>query len=174
MGTKVNHTHLELVQGDITDQVADAIVNAANTHLQLGGGVAGAICRKGGPAVQSECDQKGPIHVGQAVLTTAGDLKAKYVIHAVGPRMGEGDEDRKLQQATLNSLKVAEEHGLASLSFCAISTGIYGYPIDRCSHIMLKSTIEYLKGTTGLKRIVFCLFDKPAFEVFERELGLLL
>ena len=158
METKVHKTLLELVQGDITEQQVDAIVNAANSQLILGGGVAGAIRRKGGAVIQDECNAKSPIDVGQAVLTTGGKLKAAYVIHAVGPRMGEGDEDQKLQQATLNTLRVADEHSLSSLAFCAISTGIFGYPIDRCAQIMLRDTIEYLNGATGLKKVVFCLF----------------
>ena len=166
---------LELMQGDITEQETDAIVNAANSQLILGGGVAGAIRRKGGPAVQEDCNRKGPIGVGHAVLTTGGNLKAKYVIHAVGPRMGEGEEDRKLQEATLNSLKVADAHQLTSLSFCAISTGIFGYPIDRCARIMLKNTLEYLHGDTGLEKVVFCLYNQNAINIFTDTLkGLLL
>jgi O-acetyl-ADP-ribose deacetylase (regulator of RNase III) len=173
MEMKINQTRLELVQGDITEQSVDAVVNAANSQLVLGGGVAGAIRKKGGPAIQAECSEKGPVAVGQAVLTTGGNLTAKYVIHAVGPQMGEGDEDRKLKQATLNTLRVADEHQLSSLAFCAISTGIFGYPMDRCAQIMLKNTIDYLKGATALKKVVFCLYDEAAFSVFARELKLL-
>lgn len=172
METIVNQTHLELVQGDITDLQLDAIMNAANSQLILGGGVAGAIRQKGGPAIQIECHEKAPIEVGQAVLTTGGNLKAKHVIHAVGPRMGEGNEDHKLKQATLNTLRVADKHSLGSLAFCAISTGIFGYPMDRCAAIMLKNTIDYLKGSTELKKVVFCLYDRSAYAVFERELKL--
>ena len=158
---------IELVQGDITEQDTDAIVNAANSQLILGGGVAGAIRRKGGPTIQQECLRKAPIPVGGAVLTSSGNLKARYVIHAVGPRMGEGDEDRKLQQAALNSLKVAEAHRLQSISFCAISTGIFGYPIDRCARIMLKTAAEYLQNPqTAIRRIVFCLYDRASFDTF--------
>ena len=171
METLVNQTHLELRQADITEQVVDAIVNAANSQLILGGGVAGAIRQKGGPAVQDECNQKAPIKVGQAVITTAGQLKAKYVIHTVGPRMGEGDEDNKLAQATLSTLKVAEDNNLSSLAFCAISTGIFGYPKDRCAKIMFKNTIQYLKGQTHLKKVVFCLFSRDAYEIFCEELS---
>ncbi|MBL7215039.1 MAG: macro domain-containing protein [Phycisphaerae bacterium] len=174
METKVNQTFLELVRGDITDQQVDAIVNAANSQLILGGGVAGAIRRKGGVVIQDECNAKAPIEVGQAVLTTGGNLKATYVIHAVGPRMGAGDEDRKLRHATLNTLRVADKHQFASLAFCAISTGIFGYPMDRCAKIMLKDTIDYLKGSTGLKKVVFCLYNQAAYAVFARELKLLL
>jgi len=161
---------LELVQGDITEMETDAIVNAANAQLILGGGVAGAIRNKGGPAIQEECKRIGGTHVGGAVITTGGNLKAKHVIHAVGPRMGEGDEDRKLKDATLNSLKVADQHHLESISFPAISTGIFGYPLDRCAQIMLSTAIEYLKGETGLRRVVFCLYGEGNFSAFAEEL----
>lgn len=167
---KVNNCSIELVKGDITEMDTDAIVNAANAQLILGGGVAGAIRRKGGPKIQEECNKIGGTFVGGAVITTGGNLKAKQVIHAVGPRMGEGDEDNKLRNATLNSLKVADENNLKSISFPAISTGIFGYPLDRCAKIMLSETINYLKGETGLERVVFCLFDQKAFDVFENTL----
>ena len=170
MEMKVNESVIELVQGDITELETDAIVNAANGQLVLGGGVAGAIRRKGGPAIQAECNEKAPIRAGDAVITTGGDLKAKYVIHAVGPRMGEGDEDEKLRNATLNSLKAADENDLASVGFCAISTGIFGYPIVRCAKVMLETTMDYLKEETGLERVVFCLYDVKSYEVFEEEL----
>jgi O-acetyl-ADP-ribose deacetylase (regulator of RNase III) len=173
METKINQTHLELVQGDITDQAVDAIVNAANSQLILGGGVAGAIRQKGGPAVQSECNLKAPIDVGQAAMTTAGDLNAKHVIHVVGRRMGEGDEDDKLKMATINTLKLADKNSLSSLAFCAISTGIFGYPKDRCAKIMLTEIITYLNGNTGLQQVNICLYDKAAYNIFARELELL-
>ncbi|MDZ7261405.1 MAG: macro domain-containing protein, partial [candidate division KSB1 bacterium] len=106
MQKQINKTLLELVEGDITEMDTDAIVNAANAQLILGGGVAGAIRRKGGPKIQEECNKIGGTFVGGAVITTGGNLKARHVIHAVGPRMGEGDEDNKLRNATLNSLKL--------------------------------------------------------------------
>jgi len=162
---------LELIEGDITEMTTDAVVNAANAQLVLGGGVAGAIRKKGGPTIQQECNKKGGTFVGGAVITTGGNLKAKYVIHAVGPRMGEGNEDEKLKNATLNSLKVADENNLKSISFPAISTGIFGFPIQRCAEIMLKTAIEYLKGQTGLQRIVFCLFGQESYQVFENQLN---
>ena len=164
-----NHV-LELIEGDITGMETDAVVNAANAQLVLGGGVAGAIRRKGGPKIQAECDKIGGTFVGGAVITTGGNLKAKHVIHAVGPRMGEGDEDRKLKNATLNSLKLADENHLKSISFPAISTGIFGFPIERCAEIMLKTTIEYLGGRTGLEKVIFCLFGRDNYEVFEKQL----
>jgi len=161
---------LELVNGDITEMDTDAIVNAANARLVLGGGVAGAIRRKGGPQIQEECDRIGGTFVGGAVLTTGGQLKARHVIHAVGPQMGEGDEDEKLRSATRNSLQVADEHGLKSIAFPAISSGIFGFPIQRCAEIMLATAVEYLRGDTGLERVVFCLFGRDSYDVFARQL----
>ena len=170
---KVNFENrvLELVEGDITEMATDAIVNAANAQLILGGGVAGAIRRKGGPKIQAECNKIGGTFVGGAVITSGGDLKAKYVIHAVGPRMGEGNEDEKLKNAALNSLKVADDNNLKSIAFPAISTGIFGFPIQRCAEIMLLTAIEYLKGPTGLERIVFCLFGHSDYLLFVKQLG---
>ena len=178
MKVDIANTVLELVDGDITEMDTDAIVNAANAQLILGGGVAGAIRRKGGPAIQQECNKIGGTFVGGAVITTGGKLRTKFVIHAVGPQMGEGNEDAKLKNATLNSLKLADEHKLKSISFPAISAGIFGFPIERCAEIMLRTTIEYLngfdklttKGQTGLKRVVFCLFGKESYAVFETAL----
>jgi O-acetyl-ADP-ribose deacetylase len=171
MKADIGNSVLELIDGDITEMDTDAIVNAADAQLILGGGVAGAIRQKGGPAIQQECDKIGGTFVGGAVITTGGKLKAKYVIHAVGPRMGEGDEDAKLKNATLNSLKRADKHNLKSIAFPAISAGIFGFPIDRCAEIMLRTTIDYLKAKTGLKKVVFCLFGRDSYAVFERQLG---
>jgi len=170
MKVNIENRILELLDGDITEMQTDAIVNAANARLILGGGVAGAIRKKGGPEIQAECNKIGGTFVGGAVITTAGNLKAKHVIHAVGPRMGEGNENEKLKNATLNSLKVADENNLTSISFPAISTGVFGFPIGRCAEIMLKTTIDYLKGQTGLKKVVFCLFGKDSYQVFENQL----
>ncbi|MEW5946946.1 MAG: macro domain-containing protein [bacterium] len=170
MKVNVGGVTLELIQGDITELGTDAIVNAANAALQLGGGVAGAIRRKGGPAIQEECDRIGGTFVGGAVITTAGKLRARHVIHAVGPRWGEGDEDARLRNATLNSLRVADENNLRSIAFPAISTGIFGFPVDRAAEIMIAAAVEYLKGRTGLERVVFCLFDQGTYDVFEAAL----
>ncbi len=170
MQTEINNKVLELVEGDITEQESDAIVNAANSSLILGAGVAGAIRSKGGPAIQQKCDQIGGCPVGGAAITTAGNLKAKHVIHAVGPRIGEGNEDEKLKNATLSSLKVAADNGLKSISFPAISTGIFGFPIKRCAEIMLSNTIDYLKEDTGVEKVVFCLYGQEAFDTFQTTL----
>lgn len=170
MKRKIKNSILELVQGDLTEMETEAIVNAANEYLKHGGGVAGAIVKKGGRIIQEESDKIGYCPVGQAVMTSGGNLKAKYVIHAVGPRMGEGNEDEKLKNATLNSLKLADEKGIKSIAFPAISTGIFGYPIERCAKIMLANTIDYLKGETNIEKVIFCLYGKDSFETFKKEL----
>lgn len=171
METKINNTFLEIVEGDITEMSTEAIVNAANSYLKHGGGVAGAIVRKGGKIIQEESDKIGYCPVGSAVITGAGNLKAKYVIHAVGPRMGEGDEDTKLKSATVRSLELAEAKGIESIAFPAISTGIFGFPLKRCGEIMLSTVIEYLSNRkTVLRRVVFCLFGKEAYNIFVDEL----
>ena len=168
---KIRNSVIKLVQGDITEQNADAIVNAANNQLILGGGVAGAIRRKGGHLIQEECNKIGGTFVGGAVITTAGKLKAKHVIHAVGPRMGEGNEDEKLKNATLNSLKLMDKHSLKSIAFPAISTGIFGYPIEKCAKIMIDTTKQYLYSNTQIEKVIFCLYTNSDFAVFERELN---
>jgi O-acetyl-ADP-ribose deacetylase (regulator of RNase III) len=166
----INKTSLELVLGDITDVHTEAIVNAANAALQLGGGVAGAIRRKGGPKIQEECNRIGGTFTGGAVMTTGGNLKARYVIHAVGPVHGEEHEDEKLKDATLNSLILADKNRLKSIAFPAISTGIFGFPKDRCATIMLSTTIAYLEGPTQLERVIYCLYDQETLETFKTTL----
>jgi len=172
MERKIRNSILELTEGDITEMDTDAIVNAANSRLQHGGGVAGAIVRKGGWIIQEESNKIGYVPVGEAAITTAGKLKAKYVIHAVGPvwRDGKENEDEKLRNATLNSLKLADKNNLRSIAFPAISAGIFGFPIDRCAKIMLSTTIEYLNEETRLERVIFCLYGKKSFEAFQKEL----
>ena len=170
MEVNINKSILELRDGDITEMQTDAIVNAANERLILGAGVAGAIRKKGGPEIQAECNKIGGTFVGGAVITTAGNLRAKHVIHAVGPRMGEGSENEKLKNATLNSLKLADENNLKSISFPAISAGIFGFPIESCAKIMLKTTIEFLNGKTGLERVIFCLYGNDSYQVFVKQL----
>jgi O-acetyl-ADP-ribose deacetylase (regulator of RNase III) len=174
MKNRINGCDVELIQGDITAMDTDAIVNAANERLAHGGGVAGAIIRKGGPRIQQESDEwvahHGLVHTGSAAITGGGDLAAKYVIHAVGPVMGSGDEDAKLRSATQSALDLAVTHKLHSITFPAISTGIFGYPVERCAHVMLSAVLEHLEGETTLQRIVFCLFDEKTLGVFEGKL----
>lgn len=170
LSLEFNGTALELVESDITELDVDAVVNAANEQLQLGSGVAGAIREKGGPSIQEECDRIGSTPVGTAVMTGAGELKAKQVIHAVGPRYGEGDEDRKLAAAVRASLALADRNGLRSIALPAISTGNFGFPLDRAARIMLTEVHRYLQGGTKLNRVVIVLYDDATYQTFKREL----
>jgi len=167
----VKGKRINLIQGDLTDLAVDAVVNAANSGLQLGGGVAGAIRMKGGPTIQEECNRIGPIGVGEAAITGGGKLKASYVIHAVGPVYGEGNDEEKLRNATLNSLRVATGKGLKTIAFPAISTGIFGFPKDKCAVIMLTAFVEFLNTQeTSLLETILCLWSKDDLELFERTL----
>ncbi len=170
MKYQLNDSTIHLIQGDITEMKVDAIVNAANKNLLLGGGVAGAIARKGGSVIQEECNRIGGTYVGGAVVTSAGNLPARKVIHAVGPRMGEGDEEDKLSHATLNSLVVAEEYKLGSIAFPAISTGIFGYPVDKCARVMLGVIIGFFKRPSLIKDVYFVLWTEEDLQVFETTL----
>lgn len=161
---------IKLVEGNIALLDVEAVVNAANKSLKLGGGVAGAIRNYGGPSIQEECDRIGPIETGEAVITGAGNLKAKHVIHAVGPVSGEGQEEEKLRRATLNSLKIANERKIKNIALPAISTGIFGFPIQKCSEIMLRAAIEFLEKNDYPQEIVFCLYGQEARSVFEKTL----
>jgi len=171
----VNGKILRLGQGDITSREVDAIVNAANSHLQHGGGVAGAIVKKGGQIIQEESDKVGYVPVGSAAVTTAGKLPAKFVIHAVGPRMGEGDEDNKLGRAVRSSLLLATEKGLRSISIPAISSGIFGFPKERCAMILVNESARYIKEhqKSSIEIIEFCIFDDNTVEHFRREFNLI-
>lgn len=164
--TTINQTRLSLIQGDITRQATDAIVNAANSSLMGGGGVDGAIHRAGGPAILEECKQivarQGRLPTGKAVITTGGNLKAKYVIHTVGPiwHGGNRGEPALLASAYRESLKLAAERNLRSVSFPSISTGAYGYPVDEAARVALGAVISFLKEQpTSVKEVVFVLFD---------------
>lgn len=168
---KIGRATLELQRGDITVLAVDAIVNAANVHLQHGGGVAWAIVRKGGAVIQEESDRiiaaRGrPLETGEAVITTGGKLPAKFVIHTAGPVWGDGDEDAKLRRACLSALKLADEKKLKSVALPAISTGIYRFPLDRAARILLAAAAQHLAGPDGLERVIFCLFDEKTFNAF--------
>jgi O-acetyl-ADP-ribose deacetylase len=166
----MDRTQLEILEGDITGLEVDAIVNPANDKLQLEGGVAAAIREKGGPSIQEECNRIGGTPVGTAVMTGAGHLKAKRVIHAVGPRMGEGDEDKKLASAVRAALALADRRGLKSLAMPAISTGNFGFPMDRAARIILTEIQRFLQGGTKLDKVVIVLHADEAFQVFKKEL----
>jgi len=171
---EIERAVLELVKGDITDLSVNCVVNAANSQLKLGEGVAGAIRRKGGPRIQEECDRviskRGEVPTGEAAITSGGSLKARYIIHAVGPVFGEGEEDAKLRDATINSLKLADEYEVKSIAFPAISTGVFGFPKKRCAEVMLPAAISYIKRGTRIERIVFCLYDEETYETFREAL----
>ena len=166
----LDKTQLELIEGDITDLDVDVIVNPANEDLQLGAGVAGAIRQKGGASIQEECNRIGHTPVGTAVMTGAGNLKAKRVIHTVGPRIGEGDEDKKLASAVRAALALADRRGLKSIALPAISTGVFGFPMERAARIMLTEIHRFLQGGTKLERVIVCLRGEEAFQIFKREL----
>lgn len=162
---------IDLRQSDLTEADVDAIVNAANNDLMLGGGVAGAIRIKGGPTIQQECDRIGPIALGEAAITSAGRLRARHVIHAASTRLGESTSEANLRAATRNSLMRANENALKTIAFPAIGTGIAGFPIEQCAQVMLEEARKHLNATTTLERVEFVLFDRHSLEVFERALA---
>jgi len=176
MEVTINNSTLILTQGDITKESTDAIVNAANQHLAGGGGVDGAIHRAGGPIIMQECRKIGDCPTGKAVITSGGNLKAKYVIHTVGPRYHGGNkgEATLLKSAHLESFKLASARKIKSIAFPAISTGIYGYPIHDAATIALKTTIDYLKEHSDIKLVRFVLFDTVTYNIFMEELKKLL
>jgi len=166
---KINGSALELVEGDITDQDTEAIVNAANSGLRGGGGVDGAIHRAGGPAIMEECRKIGGCPTGEARITTGGRLKAKYVIHAVGPIYsgGKRGEAELLASAYRSSLKLASAQGIRSLAFPSLSTGAYGYPLEEAAIIALNTVMEYLKGHPEIGLARFVLFGQTAYQTFQ-------
>ena len=165
-------TSLRLLQGDITEVRADAIVNAANNRLWMGAGVAGAIKRKGGESIEREAVSKGPIEVGEAVVTGAGALPVRHVIHAAAMGQDLVTHEWAIRQATRNSLLRAEELGLASIAFPALGTGVGGFPLEEAARAMLGEVIRYLdEREASLKEVLFVLLDTRALEAFARELG---
>lgn len=172
MEKKINDSVLAIVEGDITREQTDAIVNAANWRLAGGGGVDGAIHRAGGPSIMEESRKYEGCPTGKAVITGGGDLMAKYVIHAVGPvyRDGKRGEPELLRSAYLESLRLASDNGIKSISFPALSAGAYGYPMDEAARIALTTAAEYIKGHPEIKLVRFVLFGKPAYDAFERAL----
>ena len=159
-----------LAEGDITEQEVDAIVNAANSALVLGAGVAGAIREKGGPTIQTECDAIGPIEVGDAVATGAGELRARFVIHAAGMLPGGSVSAQSVRACVRRSLELAREHGCRSLAVPAIGAGIGGFSLQRCAEILLEEARAHLAGETSLEEIRFVLFGEPSYRVFEATL----
>jgi len=160
---------IQIRQGDLTDMDVDAIVNAANNDLILGAGVAGAIDLKGGIEIRKECDEIGSIPVGYAAITTGGNLKARYVIHAASMSLaGEQTTAKSLRTSTVHSLRLAAERKLKTIAFPAVGTGVSGFPMDECAQIMLAEAAQHLKGETSLETIYFVLFDSRARDTFQR------
>ncbi|HHQ47622.1 MAG TPA: macro domain-containing protein [Acidobacteria bacterium] len=166
-------TVIEAVLGDLTEERVDAIVNAANSHLAHGGGLAGAIVRRGGRIIQEESDRVAPVAVGSAAVTGAGNLPCRWVIHAVGPRWGEGDEENKLRSAVRASLDRAQELGVTSLSIPAISTGIFGYPKAEGTRTIIHEVLHWLceHPESGLRRVRLTAFDRQTADLFASALG---
>lgn len=159
---------VKISQGDITECGLDAIVNAANNDLILGAGVAGAIRSKGGPEIQKECDRIGSIPLGEAAITTGGKLKARFVIHAASMHLGGRTTEENLRASTRNSLLRAAERKVESIAFPAIGTGVAGFPLDRCAHVMLEEVRDHLGGETSVKLVEFVLYDRLARKAFEQ------
>jgi len=162
---------IEVYYGDITQLELDAVVNAANNRLWMGGGVAGALKRVGGKEIEAEAVTKGPIPIGEAVVTGAGKLKARYIIHAAVMGQDLETNAEKVRQATKNSLLRADELGIKSLAFPALGTGVGGFPRDECARIMIGEVRQFSAKKTGLDRVVFALYDEPAYQVFKQELN---
>jgi O-acetyl-ADP-ribose deacetylase len=160
---------IEIHQGDLTDMDVDAIVNAANNDLQLGGGLAGAIRRKGGPRIQAECDEIGTIPVGGAAITSGGNLKARHVIHAASMQLGGATSEQSLRSSTAHALRIAAQRGLKTIALPAIGAGIGGFPMAECAEIMLREAAKHFEGPTSIEKIVFILFDAEALAAFERK-----
>ena len=156
-----------LLEGDITEQEVDAIVNAANSSLVLGSGVAGAIRAKGGPSIQAECDAIGPIGVGEAALTGAGALPARHVIHAAGMAPGGGASEASVRSCMRHSLELARQHGLRRIAVPAIGAGVGGLSVQRCAEVLIAEARAHLAGETSLEEIRFVLFGEPTYRVFE-------
>jgi len=165
---------IEVYQGDITQLKLDALVNAANNRLWMGGGVAGALKRAGGKEIEAEAVCKGPIPIGEAVVTGAGRLKARYIIHAAVMGQDLQTDEEKIKQATKNSLLRAEEIGIKSVAFPALGTGVGGFPLDECARIMIGEVLKYSAGKTGLEKVVFALFNEQDYQAFKQELDRLL
>lgn len=161
---------VEILQGDLTEMATDAIVNAANNDLHLGGGVAGAIRRKGGPQIQTECDAIGSIPLGGAAITSGGKLKARYVIHAASMELGERTSSHALRSSTAHSLRIAAENGVKTIAFPAVGTGIAGFPMRDCAEIMLQETARHFDQPTPLEKVYFVLFDEEARATFQKAL----
>jgi len=164
--------NIEVYKGDIARLELDAVVNAANNRLWMGGGVAGALKRAGGKEIEDEAVKKGPIPVGEAIVTGAGKLKAKYIVHAAVMAQDLKTDAEKIRQATKNSLLRADELSIRSIAFPALGTGVGGFPLDECARIMISEVRQHSARETELRRVVFALYDEPAYQAFKQELDM--
>lgn len=169
MKTQINNTTLEFVKGDITQQETEAVVNAANDLLAPGGGVAGAIHRVAGTGLWDECKKLGGCATGEAKITSGHDLPASWIIHTVGPvYSGSSEDPEKLAECYRNSLETAKQQGVKSISFPALSTGAFGYPLEDAAHIAVQTVIEFLNKDNSLELVRFVLFDDKSLQVHEK------
>ncbi len=168
----INKKSIRIVQGDLTEMETDALVNAANNKLWMGGGVAGALKHKGGLIIETEAIKKGPIPIGEAVITTAGNLKAKYVIHAAGMGTDLRTDEDKIRNATHNAILRAHESNLKSIAFPSIGTGVGGFPIDKAAEVMLNTAVSFLKSksNTSIEEIIFVLYSENIYNTFVNKL----
>ncbi|MFH1923698.1 MAG: macro domain-containing protein [Planctomycetota bacterium] len=172
-GKQVNDCVVRLVKSDITDLDVDAFVFYAQSDLVLGSGFGTAISVRGGPTIQKELQELGPVATGEAVVSAAGNLKAGFIIHAVGPKFQEEDTEGKLRATVRNSLRRAEEKGIERIAFPAMGAGYYGIPADLCARVMLEVIRSHLEGESGIKEVVLCVLDTPQYNSFQAQLAIL-
>jgi len=170
-GVEVNRTTIRLTKADVTDIEVDAFVFYAQPDLVLGAGFGNAISVRGGPTIQKELETLAPVATGEAVVSAAGNLKANFIIHAVGPRFQEEDTEGKLRTTMLNSLKRAEENGAERIAFPAMGAGYYGIPYDLCARVMVEAITEHLKGETGIRELIICVLDTPQYQAFHARMA---
>lgn len=170
MEININNKKIEIVKGDITEQDTEALVNAANNHLWMGSGVAGALKKKGGQSIEESAISQGPVNIGEAVITDGGDLKSKHVIHAVSMGQDQKTNTDYVGRATKAALDLAEKYRLKSLSFPAIGTGAGGVEVHQCASVMLTQTIEFLQSSEQVEHVKFVLFDEQTEQAFNDEL----
>lgn len=172
-GRRINRTVVRLTKDDITDIEVDAFVFYAQADLALGSGFGTAISVRGGPTVQKELQELAPVATGEAVVSAAGNLKARHIIHAVGPKFQEEDTEGKLRTAVRGALKRADEKQLQQIAFPAMGAGYYGIPNDLCARVMLEAINDYLQGQTGIEELIICVLDTPQYDAFKAQLAAL-
>jgi O-acetyl-ADP-ribose deacetylase (regulator of RNase III) len=168
---QIHRSTVRLIKGDITELEVDAFVFYAQPDLALGSGFGGAVSVRGGPSVQKELDELGPVETTQVVVSEAGKLNASFIVHAVGPRFNEEDMEGKLRTTVSNSLKAAEEKGIKRIAFPAMGAGFYGVPLDMCARVMIETIKSYLEGETEIQEVIICVIDRREFAPFETQLA---